>query len=604
MLCYAQVSLAQNALHFVESGASDFVVTTFPGITGTNPRTVEAWINTTANANPSQGGVQQIITDWGVFATGNRFTFCVLWNNAIRAEVSGSGLSGTIAVNDGLWHHVAVTYDPTASNQIALYVDGVLDVSGNLTVPINTLSGNMKIGQRMDATRHFDGAIDEVRVWNFAKTQAQIMSSMNGELCGNPTGLLAYYTFNHGMANGNNGTVRTLIDYSGNNYNGSLINFGLSGTTSNWVTGANLNIGSRSLTLAVNSCGSYVSPSGRYVFTASGTYNDTIFGTGGCDSTFTINLSVGNNTTGKLTVNSCAPYQSPSGKVLWTSTGIYKDTIQNVAGCDSILTVDLTVGAPNASSVTVQACDSIISPSGKFIWKNSGMFRDTILNASGCDSTIMIDLTLGASSRDSITVFSCEPYSSPSGKYLWGSSGMYRDTATNSSGCPDLLQIDLEVETIDTAVTFLRDTLTANASMASYQWLDCKSGFTPIPGEISRVFTPQISGQYAVAITQNTCIDTSACLEVMLAVGIDDWNFAQTVLLSPNPTSGILTIALGEVYPVVNVEVLDLTGKVLSKQQYLQANRMEMSTENVVPGHYVLKVTAGGQQAYLRLIIQ
>lgn len=110
---------AQNALDF--DGVDDVVQTNFAGIQGAAPRSVEAWIKTTANAVPTSGGIQQTIVDWGMFSgQGHRFTFNVLWANAIRLEVGGNGISGTIPVNDGDWHHVAVTFDPSATDQIRL----------------------------------------------------------------------------------------------------------------------------------------------------------------------------------------------------------------------------------------------------------------------------------------------------------------------------------------------------------------------------------------------------------------------------------------------------------------------------------------------------
>ena len=232
-------TFAQNALNF--DGVNDFVNTTYPGISGSSPRTVEAWIKTTANAVPANGGVQQTIVDWGTFATGQRFTFNILFNNAIRLEAQGNGLSGTIPVNDGNWHHVATVYDPNAANKVSLYVDGVLDVAGNLTVTVNTGSTlPVRIGKRIDENNSFAGSIDEVRIWNIAKTQAEIQEAMNVELCVPQPSLKAYYKFNQGTAGGTNSAENLLTDSSGNNYTGTLSNFALTGTTSNWITSQTL----------------------------------------------------------------------------------------------------------------------------------------------------------------------------------------------------------------------------------------------------------------------------------------------------------------------------------------------------------------------------
>lgn len=233
------ISNAQNGLSF--DGVDDVVTTTFSGISGSSPRTVEAWIKTTANSVPANGGEQQVIVDWGNLATGQRFTFNVLFNNAIRLEAQGNGLSGTIPVNDGNWHHVATVFDPNATNQVSLYVDGVLDIAGNLTVTVNTnLVTPVRIGRRIDDVKTFNGTIDEVRIWNIAKSQAEIQASMNVEFCATQPNLLGYYKLNNGVASGTNTGVTSATDYSGNNNTGTLVNFALTGAVSNWVIGKTL----------------------------------------------------------------------------------------------------------------------------------------------------------------------------------------------------------------------------------------------------------------------------------------------------------------------------------------------------------------------------
>jgi len=209
----------QTALEF--NGVESYVQTTYPGISGDSARTVMAWIKTTANCSPVNGGFQRVITDWGAVATGNRFTFCLLWYNAIRIEILGSGISGTIPVNDGIWHHVAVTYDPSNANNFALYVDGRLDVSENIEVPVNTIPDvDLTIGMRIDNNKHFDGEIDEVSIWNKALTQEEIndYSCISGDP-GQIDNLVAYYDFNDGQ-----GTI--LTDQASGGYDGTLVNMG------------------------------------------------------------------------------------------------------------------------------------------------------------------------------------------------------------------------------------------------------------------------------------------------------------------------------------------------------------------------------------------
>ena len=95
------------------------------------------------------------------------------------------------------------------------------------------------VGSPNDNLWYYNGEIDELRIWNTARTQTEIQANMNNELS-IETGLVASYQFNQGIANGNNAGETTLNDASGNGNNGTLNNFALNGTSSNWVNGVSL----------------------------------------------------------------------------------------------------------------------------------------------------------------------------------------------------------------------------------------------------------------------------------------------------------------------------------------------------------------------------
>ncbi|MEL7532084.1 MAG: LamG-like jellyroll fold domain-containing protein [Bacteroidota bacterium] len=650
-LAFAQPPTTQNALHL--DGLNDYVQTTFPGITGTAPRTVEAWIKTTANANPSNGGVQQIITDWGVFATGSRFTFNVLWGDAIRLEVSGSGLSGSIAVNDGLWHYVVGVYDPTASNQLSLYVDGVLDISGNIPTPINTASGNMRIGQRMDGARHFDGTIDEVRIWDIALSPSQIAANFNQSLC-SLNGVVAYYNFDEGIAGGNNAGVSNLPDLVASN-NGTLQNFALSGATSNWVQGVALTPGTGTMaTINATACGAYTSPSGNYVFTTSGTYPDTLvnaagcdsiltinlnisgttydtisesacdfytspsgqilLGSGiyqdtianaaGCDSVLTINLTVSNNTGSVISAVSCGSYTSPSGTQTWSVSGTYQDIIPNSTGCDSTITINLLIGMSSTETIFETACDSLVSPSGNYVWYSSGSYLDTLTNAAGCDSILIVGLQIDNSTSTTLPIISCGPYISPSGKYTYTSSGSYQDTIPNQEGCLEYLTLNVTIVEVDTAVVQVNRDLTAQATGVSYQWLDCNNNFAPILAANQQTFVPDDPGSYAVQITDNGCIDTSACFTVSSGLSISNHSFETELAAYPNPSNDRFVIELGAVYADIQYSLLNMKGQTVLTERSAQQQKIKLNLANYPSGIYLLQLQADGRNASMKLRLQ
>lgn len=141
------------------------------------------------------------------------------------------------------WTHVAAVRN---GNNYVIYINGTQ--SGTQTTganTINNLSGSdaserLRIGSRGGVstgcgTNNFIGNIDDVRVWNVARTAAEVQATYTTEL--DPlvnTNLAAYYNFNQGIGNGTNTGLSTLMDVKGGN-NGNLYSFGLTGTTSNWV---------------------------------------------------------------------------------------------------------------------------------------------------------------------------------------------------------------------------------------------------------------------------------------------------------------------------------------------------------------------------------
>lgn len=153
-------------------------------------------------------------------------------------------------VTTGVWYHIAATYDGTT---MIIYVDGV-QVAATTVVNINFSSPNqnLTLGAWSYIGRHLNAAVDEVRVWNIARTAAQIQHYMNCELP-NPssqTGLVAYYKFNSGTDGADNGALNYAIDDSPTGHIGFLNNFALNGTASNWLSGSAVVTGSTCTTLS------------------------------------------------------------------------------------------------------------------------------------------------------------------------------------------------------------------------------------------------------------------------------------------------------------------------------------------------------------------
>jgi hypothetical protein len=142
-----------------------------------------------------------------------------------------------IYLNDNQWHHVAVTFNEGVGEGSYIYVDGIQ--VANFTQNIENHSSPFAIGQSGtgEPFQNFAGNIDEVRIWNTPRTQLQIQTDRNCDI-EQQANLVGYYRLNEGTANGTNTGITKAIDYSGNNFCGSLTGFALISSTSNYVAGA------------------------------------------------------------------------------------------------------------------------------------------------------------------------------------------------------------------------------------------------------------------------------------------------------------------------------------------------------------------------------
>jgi len=255
---------------------------------------------------------------------------------------------------------------------------------------------------------------------------------------------------------------------------------------------------------------------------------------------------------------------------------------------DEILITSNSVGcAETTSSISEIVCESYTSPSGNYTWTTSNTYMDTIPNAAGCDSVITIDLTVNATAS-SISETACDSYTSPSGNYTWTTSNMYMDTIPNAAGCDSVITIDLTINTVDATVSQSGIILTANETGATYAWVDCNT-MTLINGETSQSFTATSNGDYAAIVTVGNCSDTSACMNVN-TVGIQENDQSSLVSIYPNPSDGVFYIAVSD---DAQIQVTDVSGKSILSDNY-SSGQHKIDLSNFRNGIYLLKVLGNG----------
>lgn len=154
-----------------------------------------------------------------------------IWGgNSIGAAI-GNGTSwitstgATFNYNVGQWYHIAYT---VSNSGYTIYIDGIEVGSGVFSGTPLLFDSTHPISIGKYFSEQFNGAIDEVKIWNTIRTLPEISTSMNTCLTGSEPGLVAYYNFEDGAGSS------IVTDLTGN-YNGTLINMD---SASDWVDGA------------------------------------------------------------------------------------------------------------------------------------------------------------------------------------------------------------------------------------------------------------------------------------------------------------------------------------------------------------------------------
>lgn len=180
-------------------------------------------------------------------------------------------------------------------------------------------------------------------------------------------------------------------------------------------------------------------------------------------------------------------------------------------------------------------------------------------------------------------------------------SGNITVTATNSCGSSATQTLNVTVNTVDTSVSRTGTTLTANASGALYQWINCSTNI-PVLGQIAQSYTPANDGTYAVIVEKNGCIDTSSCHNIS-TVGIVEISFAMDLTIYPNPSTGKFKFSIINSQFMKNstVEIYNIQGKKVH-QSSIVLSEIDLSDQPI--GTYLMKINDGQKILTKKIVLQ
>ncbi|NQZ36194.1 MAG: T9SS type A sorting domain-containing protein, partial [Crocinitomicaceae bacterium] len=261
------------------------------------------------------------------------------------------------------------------------------------------------------------------------------------------------------------------------------------------------------------------------------------------------------------------------------------------------------------------ACDSYDWIDGITYTSSNNTATYVLPNAAGCDSTVTLDLTVNYSTTGTDVQTACDSYDWIDGITYTASNNTATWMLTTGSGCDSLVTLDLTVYAIG-SFNLLSDEDTLCSNVVDYANL----GWTNTAGVpyISMIYYETISNNpsgsfvtageyYAIGTTQDGCevqsgntvvIHEAFCPQVTINELIGN-----SITVYPNPTSGMFTVSLGELKGA-SISVLDLSGKEIYTLSHVNDDHVEISLNNYSNGVYFVHVQSNEQQKIIKLVKQ
>ncbi|PKR80903.1 hypothetical protein CW751_06960 [Brumimicrobium salinarum] len=233
----------------------------------------------------------------------------------------------------------------------------------------------------------------------------------------------------------------------------------------------------------------------------------------------------------------------------------------------------------------------------------SGAVSNTYNGGDGGDGLIRIIYSSACNETATQTINRCGPFTWINGvQYITSN-----NTATHivagaaTNGCDSVYTLNLTITVPDVTTTQVGGGfLSANATGADYQWIDCSDN-SPITGATNQDFTPSVNGSYAVIVTENGCSATSDCMVVNNA-SLEEEKNNTLINVFPNPAQNFIHVSVsGSQNSPTQLKVIDAAGRVLKTQNIVKSNtKIDISRFN--KGVYFVKIISRNTQSMHRFI--
>ena len=361
--------------------------------------------------------------------------------------------------------------------------------------------------------------------------------------------------------------------------------------------------------IAVDLCDGDIFILGDQAYNSSGIYSYDFVSSLGCDSTVTVDLTVVDGfQLINQTVEICQGDSYSIGGSSYSEEGFYEVTWPTASGCDSTVLLDLLVAPTFNTTETSVLCQGDFFVFGNQNYIQSGVYTNVFSSTQGCDSTVTLILSIypGTTEIDAII---CEGESYDFDGEFYTETGTYQGIVLSNSGCEIETTLHLEVvENITVEPTIIEDEgnglggielqVLGGLPPYTYQW---SNGVTI--AEIHNL-TPDI---YEVTVTDANNCAQELSLPVNFTTGIEELNVITEVHVFPNPNTVNSPLNINLTSPntqTIQLQIFTLLGeKILNRKESILSGSNHLAIDlPLTSGVYFLTIIDEyGQQIIQKL---
>ena len=295
-------------------------------------------------------------------------------------------------------------------------------------------------------------------------------------------------------------------------------------------------------TINAEICEGSVYPENGFNVNEAGTYTQTLQTINGCDSVIVLTLSVNPVYHDTINAEICEGSVYPENGFNVNEAGTYTQTLQTINGCDSIITLNLTVNSALTSIIDAEICEGTTYSENGFEQSEAGTYTQTLQSSNGCDSIVTLNLSMKPNSTTTFTATVCEGTVYTENGFNASETGIYTRTMEGANGCDSTITLDL--------------TVNPSYQIGVLAIINRGETYTNFG------FNESEAGTYTQHLQTVDGCDSTIMLTLVVMMSLDDATVDEKAFIFyPNPAKSFVNLEFKALKENTLLQILDLNGR-------------------------------------------